>query len=121
MIEVHLLKSCSGRRKVMSLISAEAASYATLKGACQATGLASMAMDFCDIGGLSVKIDVGAALAIAQRQGLGNMRHVEVHYLWVQEKIEAGEIIDIKVCGENNQADAPTKNVKRKDLERFID
>ena len=37
------------------------------------------------------------------------MRHIEVHQLWLQEKVNAGEIEVMKVKGEGNFADALTK------------
>ena len=42
----------------------------------------------------SVKIitDAMAARGMAQRRGLGAVRHVEVHQLWVQDKVQSKEI-----------------------------
>ena len=39
------------------------------------------------------------------------MRHVKVGMLWVQEKVEDGELEVKKVLGTENPADAMTKNL----------
>ena len=63
--------------------------------------------------GVEVKIrlrtDASAAKGIASRRGLGKIRHLEVHQLWLQEKVNKGEIEVMKVKGEGNLADALTK------------
>ena len=63
--------------------------------------------------GVEVKIrlrtDASAAKGIASRRGLGKIRHLEVHQLWLQEKVNNREIEVMKVKGEGNLADALTK------------
>ena len=53
--------------------------------------------------------DSSAALAIASRSGLGKIRHLETHTLWLQEKVRTGAIEVKKVRGEVNPADLYTK------------
>ncbi len=55
--------------------------------------------------------DASAAIGIASRRGLGKVRHIEVHQLWIQDKVAKGEIILVKVKGTKNVADALTKYV----------
>ena len=66
----------------------------------------------------SVKIitDATAARGMAQRKGLGAVRHVEVHQLWIQDKVHSKEICFEKVGGGSNLADGLTKIVDGKDL-----
>ena len=52
------------------------------------------------------KSDAEAAKGIASRTGLGTMRHLAVHYLWVQERVRAGEITLHRVRGVDNPADS---------------
>ena len=44
------------------------------------------------------------------------MRHVRVGMLWIQEQVEDGSLDVKKVKGEDNPADALTKNLQRKKL-----
>ena len=54
-------------------------------------GLVSLAADFgYDLQSI-VNSDASAALAIAQRQGLGKLRHIRVQWLWIQEQVKDGE------------------------------
>ena len=39
---------------------------------------------------LRLMTDASAALGIATRRGLGNVRHIEVSKLWIQEKVSDG-------------------------------
>ena len=48
---------------------------------------------------LEVLTDASAAKGIASRRGLGKTRHIQVHYLWVQERVGNGDIILKKVWG----------------------
>ena len=52
--------------------------------------------------------------------GLGNVRHIEVAQLWVQEKVRNGEIRLVKVVGTENLADALTKYVNGDELEKHV-
>ncbi len=58
---------------------------------------------------IRIRTDASAAKGIANRRGLGKIRHIEVHQLWLQEKVNRGEIEVMKVKGEGNLADALTK------------
>ena len=50
-----------------------------------------------------------AAVAIANRRGLGKVRHIEVCQLWLQDKVRRGDIKIMKVGTHENVADALTK------------
>ena len=43
-----------------------------------------------------------AALGISKRRGLGNVRHIELNQLWIQDKVASGEIDLIKIPGSIN-------------------
>ena len=58
---------------------------------------------------LKILTDASAAKGVAQRLGLGQMRHIEVTTLWLQNKVRTGEILIEKVGGKCNLADALTK------------
>ena len=83
-------------------------------------GLQSMAADFGESLHATVRTDSSAALAISQRVGLGKVRHIQVQYLWIQEK-HADETLGMhKVKGELNPADMLTKGVPQEILNRHM-
>ena len=59
--------------------------------------------------------DSSAAIGISTRSGLGKLRHLETHTLWVQEKVRTGAIEVRKVRGDVNPADLFTKHLPSKD------
>ena len=67
-----------------------------------------------------MRSDSAAALAISQRVGLGKVRHIDVQYLWIQEKHSAKEIDLGNVKGEDNPADMLTKGVPQEILGRHV-
>ena len=58
---------------------------------------------------VKVMADSSAAKGIAQRRGLGKLRHIELKLLWVQEAVKLGRIRIGKVAGSCNPADHLTK------------
>ena len=64
-----------------------------------------------------MKSDASAAIGIANRIGIGKVRHIEVNQLWLQDKVSKKEIT-IKVPTEENLADALTKPVKAEVIRR---
>ena len=70
---------------------------------------------------LEVLTDATAARGIASRTGLGKTRHIEVHYLWVQEKIAQKAMTLSKVWGHENPADLLTKHLDQTTRERFTE
>ena len=82
----HLIKAWSTNQQVIALSSGEAELYALTKGAAQTLGIVSMARDMGEELRAVVHSDSSAALAMSQRVGLGKVRHIEVQYLWIQER-----------------------------------
>ena len=54
--------------------------------------------------------DSTAAIGICSRQGLGKIRHLDTHTLWVQQAVRAKRFTLHKVLGEKNPADLMTKH-----------
>ena len=67
-----------------------------------------------------IKTDASAAKGIANRRGLGKVRHIEVSQLWVQEQVSRGMIHIEKVAGPQNIADALTKHVESEGIEKHM-
>ena len=105
----HLIKSWSSNQQIIAFSSGEAELYAMTKGAAQILGLVSVGEDFGETLGARVHTDSSAALAIYQRVGLGKVRHLQVQYLWIQERHTDGSLGLHKVKGELNPADMLTK------------
>ena len=64
--------------------------------------------------------DASAAPSIANRQGAGKMRHINVKSLWLQAK-EVQQILKYrKIKGEENPSDGLTKHVRRELLDKYL-
>ena len=77
----HYIKSYSTTQKIIALSSAGAELYGMIKGSAHALGIKSPVADF----GINAKIDThtdaSAAMGIANRKGLGKIRHIETNQL----------------------------------------
>ena len=115
MIGSHCIRTWSSTQASVTLSSGEAEYYGLVKAAGAGLGHQSL-MD--DLGlHLPVRVwtDSSAALGIASRSGLGKLRHLETHTLWVQEKVRTGAISLKKVWGEVNPADLFTKHLQSRE------
>ena len=54
--------------------------------------------------------DSEAAIGISSRQGLGKLRHLDTHTLWIQHAVRSGRVDLRKILGETNPADIFTKH-----------
>ena len=111
MVGSHCLRTWSSTQASVTLSSGEAEYYGLVKAAGAGLGHQSLMLDL----GLQLPVrvwtDSSAALGIASRSGLGKLRHLETHTLWVQEKVRTGAIEVRKVWGEVNPADLFTKHL----------
>ena len=115
------MKTWSSTQQSIALLSGEAEYYAMVKTGSQALGMKAMLRDV----GIDVKIkictDASAAKGMAARRGLGQVRHIEVHQLWLQEKVNKGQIQIEKVPGKKNIADVLTKHTAGEDHRMHIE
>ena len=65
-------------------------------------------------------VDSSAAIGIANRKGIGKMRHVRVGMMWIQEKSEEGELEFNTIEGERNPADMMTKNLTKSSIGMYM-
>ena len=105
----HAIRHWSSTQSVIALSSGEAEYYGMVKGASMALGIRSILADLGVELQIRIRTDASAAKGIATRRGLGKVRHIEVNQLWLQEKVNNGEIQVMKVKGEGNLADGLTK------------
>ena len=112
----HVIKSWSSTQSNIALSSGEAEYYGLVQGASAALGIRSMLREVGVDARIRVSTDASAAKGIASRRGLGKVRHIEVHQLWVQDKVANKEIEVRKVDGKSNIADGLTKHVTAEDI-----
>jgi hypothetical protein len=121
MLGEHCLKTYSQTQETIALSSGESEFYGIVKAASVGLGMRGLLKDL----GVSVEVrvntDSSAAKSISMRKGAGRVRHIEVRELWVQEKVNKGEIIIKKVKGESNVADGLTKHVDKKKMESYME
>ena len=74
----HLLKSWSSTQKSVTLSSAEAELMAAVKASTETIGMIQMAAEWdLELSG-SIYVGSSAALALVERKGNGNLRHVRI-------------------------------------------
>ena len=117
-----MLKTWSSTQPTVSLSSGEAEFYGVVKAAGLALGQQSVLRDLGKELPVRVWTDSTAAIGICSRQGLGKLRHIATHTLWVQEKVRSKAIELRKVHGEVNPADLFTKHLLgRERVEMLVD
>ena len=115
MLGGHLLKSWSSTKPSISLSSGEAEYYGVVKATGIALGQQSLMADLGMKVSVRVWTDSSAAMGICGRSGLGKLRHVQTHTLWVQERVRTKAIELRKVNGLVNPADLFTKHLSSSD------
>ena len=115
MIGGHCLRTWSSIQPSVTLSSGKAEYYGLVKAAGAGLGHQSLMNDL----GIKLPVrawtDSSAAIGIASRSGLGKLRHLETHTLWLQEKVRSKAIVVKKVHGEVNPADIFTKHLPSKE------
>ena len=104
-----VLKSWSNRQATVALSSGEAEFHSASKAAAELIGVRSMMEDLGWDGNIKLFVDATVAQSMANRQGVGKIRHLEVKFLWMQDLAKQGVITVRKVKGNLNPADALTK------------
>ena len=106
----HCIKMWSSNQSVIALSSGEAEFYGIVKGASNALGVCGILRDLGIEQSVTVNTDSNAAKGIANRRGLGRVRHIELSELWVQDRVAKGEIVMWKIPGVENSSDSLTKH-----------
>ncbi|CAK0859186.1 unnamed protein product [Prorocentrum cordatum] len=120
----HLLKHGSSVQSTVSFSSGEAEYHALLRGACHGVGaqafLADLGVEVDYEMELYIFSDSSAARGSAIRQGLGAARHLDVRFLWLQERIQRKRLLLKTVEGHWNPADLFTKALDQDTMERLM-
>jgi hypothetical protein len=106
---------------VVALSSAEAELYAMVAALAEVLPISAYARDLGLDLGIEMYCDSAAALGITNRAGIGKVRHLRTHGLWVQEVRVSGRIAYRKVLGEKNPADLLTKHLGAEVIARHVD
>ena len=117
----HCTKSWASTQAVIALSSGEAECYGLVKAASVGLGIRAMQNDMGINTNLRIYTDAEAARGIATRRGLGRTRHIEVHYLWVQERVAQKDFELHRVRGQANPADLCTKHLDRATMHKHMD
>ena len=121
MLGSHCVKHWSSTQTSIALSSGEAEFAGVLRGAGQGLGYQALLKDLGVEIPLRVWTDSSAAIGICNRQGLGKLRHLDTHTLWIQQAVRTARIDLRKVLGEENPADLLTKHsLSRQRLEALI-
>ena len=110
MLGRHTLKHWSSTQAGVSLSSGEAEFHGVVKGAGMGLGYQALLDDLGIEANLRVWTDSSAAIGIAGRQGLGKLRHLDTHTLWLQQAVRSKRLELKKVLGTENPADLFTKH-----------
>jgi len=107
----HLLKTWCSTQPTIALSSAEAELTAAVRGAAEALAARAMMRDFRQECELRILLDSSAAIGITRRSGVGRIRHLDTRLLWIQERVQSGDLKIDKIKGTKNPADLLTKHV----------
>ena len=122
MLGRHTLKHWSSTQSGVSLSSGEAEFHGVVKGAGMGLGYQALLQDLGIHAELRVWTDSSAAIGIAGRQGLGKLRHLDTHTLWLQQAVRSKRLELKKVLGTANPADVLTKHsLTREKLLELVD
>ena len=119
---MHVVKTWSVTQATVALSSAEAEYSALVKAASIALGFKSLCQDLCipqDVP-IELRCDSSAAIGIASRTGLGKVRHLAVHLLWLQEQVRSRHFKVTKVGGAHNLADLLTKHLSNDSMSKHL-
>ena len=92
-----------------------------MTAASESIGLKSMLRDFGVEAEAHLQVDASAAIGIAQRKGLGKVRHLDCQALWIQDAVRQKRIHLEKVLGTENPADLMTKNLDQKSMDKMLE
>ena len=111
----HAVQSWSSTKASAALSSGDAEFNGVIRGAGVGLGYQRLLGDLRVNVGLRVWTDSSAAIGICTRQGLGKMRHIDTHLLWIQQAVRSGRVDLRKILGEENPADLLTKHLSSRE------
>ena len=90
----NLIHASNRRQKSVTLSSCESELHGSLAAVQEGIFLKRVLERLCGCEvQLQHRVDSSSCRAVISRQGLSRLRHVEIAYLWIQEKLKAGEFV----------------------------
>ena len=114
MVGSHVIKCWAATQVSVALSSGEAEFYGVVRAGGIALGHKALLEDVGLKLPARVWTDSSAAIGTCGRQGVGKLRHVAYHTMWVQQRLRQGEFQLRKIRGEVNPADLFTKFIESK-------
>ena len=119
---VNLIKAGSQTQGTRSLSVAESQFYGGVKGGSMLLGAKSTMIDFGEnVAQCVLGTDSSSAKSITERRGAGRIRHLHCPMLWLQERVDSGEVRAEKRKGVDNTADIGTKAVTARVLRKTVE
>ena len=117
----HRLKTWASTQPTVAMFPAEAEYYAMVEGSTRGIRLQSLLKEMgVEMGILVLSTDSSAAKYFASRRGLGQLRHIEVEELWLQEAVCRGRIKLLKIEGTKKPAGIFTKYLSNNVIARHL-
>ena len=69
---------------------------------------------------MGLKVDANAAIGIMGKQGLGNVSHLDLSFLWLQSAVRGKQVNLKKVQAESNMSDLGTKVLEKDQIDRHM-
>ena len=118
----HTLLVKGSSQKVVALSSSESEYY----GMCRTATLAEFVRGIMEFWGVNLKntrlkVDSSSAKAMAERRGVGQSRHIQAKFLWLQDKVAEKSLIVEKVKGTINDSDLVTKVQPRATIQAHLE
>ena len=113
---MHLVKSWAKDQASIATSSGEAELYSANKGIMESYGIQGILKDFGMSLGIHLEVDAKATVGMISRQGVGEMKHVDVQELWLQEHLKKGRFVLAKIPRLLNTADMMASPSKPEDL-----
>ena len=110
LLGAHTIKTWSSTQSSIALSSGEAEFNGVVRGSGIGLGYKSILRDLGLEVPLRVWTDSSCAVGICTRQGLGKVRHLDTHTLWIQQAVRSKNVELKKVDGSVNPADVFTKH-----------
>ena len=117
---INCIKTYASTQTVLATSSGESEFYNIVKATAQGLGLQAMSTD-CGLNmKLQIRADATAGMGIAQRRGLGKIRHLHTQFLWVQQVYSQGRAEIKKEPRATNQADMMTHYSDSNTVKKFM-
>ena len=116
----HLVRASSSTQGIQGLPSCESEFMAMVRGCSVLLGAGAMARDLGLEFALEAHGDSSSAQSVAERRGVGKIRHLHTPLLWLQQKTRSTDIKLVKVASALNWSDLATKVHDRRRMDECL-